>query len=65
MLIPVEEGRVYGYAARTRGGTTGADRSWLAQTADGFPEPVGAAVAQALDGGELHHAPVGEVRIER
>ena len=65
LLIPVEEGRVYGYAARTRGGTTGADRSWLAQAAEEFPETVGAAVAQALNGGELHHAPVDEVRLER
>lgn len=65
LLIPVEEGRVYGYAARTRGGTTGSDRSWLARAAEGFPEPVGAAVAQALEGGELHHAPVDEVRLEQ
>ena len=50
LLIPVEEGRVYGYAARTRGGDTGSDRSWLAQAAARFPEPVGAAVAQALAG---------------
>jgi 2-polyprenyl-6-methoxyphenol hydroxylase-like FAD-dependent oxidoreductase len=65
LLIPVEEGRVYGYAGRTRGGTTEADRSWLAATAAGFPDQVGAAVALALDGGELHHAPVDEVRLER
>ena len=65
LLIPVEEGRVYGYAARTRGGSTGADCSWLAQAAGGFPEPVRASVAQALAGGELHHAPVDEVRLER
>ncbi len=49
LLIPVEEGRVYGYAARTRGGDTGSDRSWLAPAAEGSPEP-GAAVAQALEG---------------
>ena len=65
LLIPVEEGRVYGYAARTRGGDAGSDRSWLAQAAEGFPEPVGAAVAQALQGGELHHARVDEVRLEQ
>jgi 2-polyprenyl-6-methoxyphenol hydroxylase-like FAD-dependent oxidoreductase len=64
LLIPVEPGRVYGYAARTRGGNTGSDRSWLAQAAEGFPEPVKAAVAQALQGGDLHHASVGEVRLE-
>lgn len=64
LLIPVGAGLVYGYAARTRGGTTGSDRSWLAQAVQGFPEPVSAAVAQALQGGELHHAPVDEVRLE-
>jgi 2-polyprenyl-6-methoxyphenol hydroxylase-like FAD-dependent oxidoreductase len=65
LLIPVEEDRVYGYAARTRGGTTGADPSWLALHAAGFPDPVSAAVARALDGGELRHGPVDEVRLER
>ncbi len=65
LLIPVEEGRVYGYAARTRGGNTGSDRSWLAQATEGFPEPVGAAIAQALQGSELHHAPVDEVRLDQ
>lgn len=65
LLIPVEEGRVYGYAARTRGGNTGTDRSWLTQAAGGFPEPVGAAVALALAGGELHQAAVDEVRLKR
>jgi 2-polyprenyl-6-methoxyphenol hydroxylase-like FAD-dependent oxidoreductase len=65
LLIPVEADRVYGYAARTRGGSTGSDRSWLAQAAEGFPEPVSTAVAQALQGGELHHATVEEVRLER
>lgn len=64
LLIPVEEGRVYGYAARTRGGHTGSDRTWLAQAAEGFPEPVGTAVAHALQGGDLHHASVDEVRLE-
>jgi len=61
LLIPVEEARVYGYAARTRGGTTGTDRSWLALMAKGFLDPLGTAVAQALAGGELHHGPVDEV----
>ncbi len=65
VLIPVGHGRVYGYAARTHGGNTGTDHSWLAQVAGRFPEPVGAAVAGALDGGELHHAPVAEVRLRR
>ncbi len=63
LLIPVEEGLVYGYAARTRGGDVGADRSWLVQAATGFPAVVRDAVARALDGGELHHAAVDEVRL--
>ena len=65
LLIPVEQGRVYGYAGRTRGGSTGTDRSWLALAAKGFPALVGAAVAQALDGGELLNGPVNEVRLGR
>ena len=36
----------------------------MAQAAEGFPELVRAAVVQALEGGELHHAPVDEVRLE-
>ncbi len=65
LLIPVEERRVYGYAARTRGGDAGTEHSWLAHAAEGFPEPVGAAVARALQGGELHHGRVDEVRLEK
>ena len=65
LLIPVEEGRVYGYAARTRGGPTGSDQSWLAQAAANFPDPVGLAVAMALESGGFHHGPVDEVRLEQ
>ncbi len=65
LLIPVEKSRVYGYAARTRGGSTGSDRSWLARAVAGFPEPVRAAVGQALESGELHHASVDEVHLDR
>ena len=65
LLIPVEHGRVYGYAARTRGGRTGPDPSWLTQAAEAFPAVVGAAVAQAVAGGELHHAAVDEVRLKQ
>jgi 2-polyprenyl-6-methoxyphenol hydroxylase-like FAD-dependent oxidoreductase len=64
LLIPVGADLVYGYAARTRGGNTGSDRSWLAQAAEGFPELVSTAVAQALQGGEFHFAPVDEVHLE-
>ncbi len=65
LLIPVEDGRVYGYAARTRGGDTGSDGSWLEQTASSFPPVVGVAVAHALEGGEFHYAAVDEVRLRR
>jgi 2-polyprenyl-6-methoxyphenol hydroxylase-like FAD-dependent oxidoreductase len=63
LLIPVEEGRVYGYVGHTRGGDTGSDRSWLARATAKFPEPVAAAVAQALRGGEVRHDRVDEVRL--
>lgn len=63
LLIPVENGLVYGYAASTRGGTTGTDPSWLAGAFAGFPDPVTEVIAGVLSGaGELHHAPVDEVR---
>jgi 2-polyprenyl-6-methoxyphenol hydroxylase-like FAD-dependent oxidoreductase len=65
LLIPVAENLIYGYAARTRGGDTGSDRSWLACAAEGFPEVVGAAVDLAFRRGELHHGAVGEVRLEQ
>ena len=66
LLIPVEEGRVYGYAARTRGGDTGRRPVLVgARGRKASPRSVGAAVAQALEGGELHHAAVDEVRLER
>lgn len=65
LLIPVEADRVYGYAARTRGGDTGSDPAWLTKAAKAFPEPVRVAVAQARQQGELHHARVDEVRLER
>ena len=40
LLIPVEQDLVYGYAARTRGGPTGADPAWLSRAFAGFPRPV-------------------------
>jgi 2-polyprenyl-6-methoxyphenol hydroxylase-like FAD-dependent oxidoreductase len=64
LLIPVEEDRLYGYAASTRGGDTGSDRSWLTRAAEAFPAVVGTAVAQAVVGGDLLHAAVDEVRLE-
>ena len=65
LLIPVEPGRVYGYAARTRGGHVGSDPTWLARAADKFPAVVRVAAAQAVAEGELHHAAVDEVRLEQ
>ena len=65
LMIPVQSGRVYGYASRTRGGDTGPDATWLTAAADGFPNLVRAAVAQAVAGGELHRASVDEVRTDR
>lgn len=64
LLIPVGNGEVYGYAASTRGGTTGTDPSWLAHAFAGFAEPVTTVIATLLTGaGQLHHSLVEEVRI--
>lgn len=64
LLIPVEPGRVYGYAASTRGGSTGADPVWLRAAFAGFPDPVTHVVDAALAGAcQLHHAPVDEVHM--
>lgn len=65
LLVPVGQGLLYGYAARTRGGDVPPDPLWLDEAAAGFPAVVGTAVSQALRGGELHHAAVDEVRLER
>jgi 2-polyprenyl-6-methoxyphenol hydroxylase-like FAD-dependent oxidoreductase/SAM-dependent methyltransferase len=64
LLIPVEENRVYGYAARTRCGHTGSDPMWLTQASAAFPTVVQTAVAQAVDAGELLKSGVDEVRID-
>ncbi len=66
LLIPVEPGRVYGYAASTRGGATGTVPDWLRDAFARFPTPVTEVIDNVLaDGGELHHAPVDEVRVSR
>ena len=62
LLIPVEQDRVYGYAARTRGGHTGSDPTWMTQASEGFPKVVRTAIATAVDGGELLQSGVDEVR---
>lgn len=64
LLVPVAEGLVYGYAASTRGEAAGDGPQWLRRAFAGFPGPVTAVVEDVLaGGGELHHAPVEEVRL--
>ena len=61
LLLPVDEGTVYGYASATRGGPVEADPSWL-RTFAGFPSPVPETLAQPSG---LYHSPVEEVRVGR
>lgn len=64
LLIPVGNGEVYGYAASTRGGTTGTEPNWLSIAFAGFAEPVTTVIATLLSGaGQLHRSLVEEVRI--
>jgi 2-polyprenyl-6-methoxyphenol hydroxylase-like FAD-dependent oxidoreductase len=64
LLIPVDDGRVYGYASATRGGPVAADPSWLRTTFAGFPDPVPRIVAAVLEEpSQLYHSPVAEVRL--
>lgn len=66
LIIPVDPEQVYVYASATRGGDTGADPSWLADTFADFPRPVTKAVTAALaDIGELYRSAVNEVRLPR
>ncbi len=66
VLIPVDEGRVYGYAASTRGTGVGSDREWLVGAFTGFPDLVTRAIATVLSGaGELVRAPVEEIHLRR
>jgi len=66
LLIPVAEDLVYGYASATRGGASGADPRWLAETFTDFPEPVAQTVAAVTaDERTLLHSPVLEVRCDR
>jgi 2-polyprenyl-6-methoxyphenol hydroxylase-like FAD-dependent oxidoreductase len=66
LLIPVEPGRVYGYASSSRGGSPGAVREWLREAFARYPAPVPEAVDRVLSGsGELYHSPVEEVRCPR
>ena len=66
LLIPVEEGRVYGYAASAHGGSVGTEPEWLGRAFTGFPEPATHTIAGVLAGpGELLRAPVEEIHLRR
>jgi 2-polyprenyl-6-methoxyphenol hydroxylase-like FAD-dependent oxidoreductase len=66
LLMPVDDGHLYGYASSTRGGAASADPQWLSTTFAGFPEPVLATLAALLDNPDrLYYSPVEEVRCER
>lgn len=65
VLIPVEPGSVYGYAASTRGEPTGTDPGWLSRAFAGFPRPVTEVIDRVAAGeGDLRHDPVEEVHAE-
>jgi 2-polyprenyl-6-methoxyphenol hydroxylase-like FAD-dependent oxidoreductase len=64
LMIPVDDGQVYGYVAATRAATVGADSSWLWSSFGGYPSPV-REVLESLqrDSSMLYHSPVEEVRL--
>lgn len=65
LLIPVDNGEVYGYASATRGGPVDPDPAWLSSTFGRFPDPVPRVLAavMASEQSTLYHSPVEEVRI--
>jgi 2-polyprenyl-6-methoxyphenol hydroxylase-like FAD-dependent oxidoreductase len=64
LLIPVDNGEVYGYASATRGGGVDADAEWLRAAFAGFADPVPGVIEAVLDRPRsLYHSPVNEVRI--
>ena len=64
LLIPVDEGQVYGYASATTGGAVADDPEWLRATFGSYPPPARRAVASALaDPATLFWSPVEEVRL--
>ncbi len=66
VLIPVDAGRVYGYASATRGGPVSADPGWLTSTFAGFSDPVPRIAATVLAApSSLYHSPMEEVRVPR
>ncbi len=63
LLIPVDDGQVYGYASASAGGAVGTDPSWLTETFGDYPERAARAVDTATaDPAALHHASLSEVR---
>jgi 2-polyprenyl-6-methoxyphenol hydroxylase-like FAD-dependent oxidoreductase len=66
LLIPVEPGRAYGYAASTRGEAVGAEPEWLTRAFAGFPDLVTRTVGAVTSGEDrLVRSPVEEVRLPR
>jgi 2-polyprenyl-6-methoxyphenol hydroxylase-like FAD-dependent oxidoreductase len=66
LMIPVDDSRVYGYAACSRGGPMDADPGCLRRAFAHFPDPVTEVTSTLLAGrGELHHGTVDEVRLQR
>ena len=64
LLIPVDNGEVYGYASATRGGPVDADAGWLRTAFAGFADPVPGVIEAVLARpASLYHSPVNEVRI--
>lgn len=66
LLIPVDHGKVYGYAAGSHGGGPTDDPGWLAMAFSQFPPIVLATTSQLMDHpADLYHSPVAEVRCDR
>jgi 2-polyprenyl-6-methoxyphenol hydroxylase-like FAD-dependent oxidoreductase len=64
LLIPLDRGEVYGFAASARGGAVDADPQWLSDTFSTFAPPVRDVVRGLLaDRSRLYHSPIEEVRI--
>ncbi|WP_158915898.1 NAD(P)/FAD-dependent oxidoreductase [Caulobacter sp. S45] len=64
LLIPVDRGEVYGWAAATKGQTGLDDANALNDLFRGFPERVRRTIETVLARpGSLHHSPLEEVRI--
>ena len=66
LLIPLEEGQVYGYAAGNRGGGPNGDPDRIGAAFERFPAMVVATTRQLIDDRVgLYHSPVAEVACDR